>query len=80
MKKKKVLCTATPTYDPPDRPRHRVHGLEGDDLGPGRVRAAQHLPEVGGVVVPEDVLGDAAVADALQEKTNKIETIVKRHA
>ncbi len=57
-----------------------MHGLEGDDLGPGRVRAAQHLPEVGGVVVPEDVLGDAAVADALQEKTNKIETIVKRHA
>ena len=55
-----------------------MHGLEGDDLGPGRVRAAQHLPEVGGVVVPEDVLGDAAVADALREKTNKIETIAKK--
>jgi len=44
---------------------HRVHRLEGDDLGRGGVRPAQQLPQVRHVVVAEDKLLGAAVPDAL---------------
>ena len=48
---------------------HGVDGLEGDDLGRAGARLGQQLLQVGRVVVTEDVLRHAAVADALRTRS-----------
>ena len=48
-----------------DGARHGVDGFKGHDLGRARPRLGQELLQVRGVVVAEDVLGHAAVPDAL---------------
>ena len=47
-----------------DVPVHRVDALEGDDLRRGAIELLQLRFEIGEVVVPEDVLRPAAIADA----------------
>ena len=57
-----------------DGARHGVHRLEGHDLGRARPRLGKELLQVGRVVVAEDVLGYAAIPDALHQRPLKIDT------